>query len=173
MILPIVLYGSKTLRNKAHDIDKKDSFTELATNMAHTLKTQKGYGLAGPQVAVLKNIFVIDATAGGENGTETDVKMYVNPEILDYSAEEIYFSEGCFSIPGVFEDVIRPDKIEVRYRNENFDVREETLDGLTARIFQHEYDHLQGILFIDRLNSLRKRMIKSKLKHIAHRSILS
>lgn len=75
MILPIVLYGSKTLRSKAHDFDKEDSFIELATNMIHTLKTQKGYGLAGPQVAVLKNIFVIDATAGGEKGTDADIRM--------------------------------------------------------------------------------------------------
>ena len=171
MILPIVLYGSKILRNKAYDIDAGDNFTELAANMTLTLKNQQGYGLAGPQVAVSKNIFVIDTTSVNKDGTAPDVKMYLNPEILDYSAKELYYNEGCFSIPGIFEDVIRPDKIEVRYRNENFDIREETLDGLTARIFQHEYDHLQGILFIDRLSSLRKRMIKSKLKKIARQSM--
>ncbi|WP_320112786.1 peptide deformylase [Draconibacterium orientale] len=171
MILPIVLYGSKILRNKAHDIDAEDNFTELAANMALTLKKQQGYGLAGPQVAALKNIFVIDTTSLNEDATVPEVRMYLNPEILDYSKEELYYNEGCLSIPGIFEDVIRPDKIEVRYRNENFDVREVTLDGLVARIFQHEYDHLQGILFIDRLSSLRKRMIKSKLKQVARRSI--
>ncbi|WP_321997705.1 peptide deformylase [Draconibacterium orientale] len=171
MILPIILYGSKILRSKTHDIDAEDDFTELAANMALTLQKEQGCGLAGPQVAVLKNIFVIDTTSVNNDETAPVVKMYLNPEILEYSTEEYYYNEGCLSIPGIFENVIRPDKIAVRYRNENFDIREETLDGLVARIFQHEYDHLQGILFIDRLSSLRKRMIKSKLKQIARSSM--
>ncbi|MBN1986831.1 MAG: peptide deformylase [Prolixibacteraceae bacterium] len=172
MILPIVLYGSKILRSKAPDIGRDDNFTELAENMILTLKNQQGYGLAGPQVNVLKNIFIIDTTSVNEEGTEPAVKTYFNPEILDYNTDEVYYNEGCLSIPGIYEDVIRPDKIEVRYRDENFDVKEETLGGMAARIFQHEYDHLQGILFIDRLSVLRKKMINSKLKQIARRSII-
>lgn len=171
MILPIILYGSKTLRNKAHDIDAGDNFTGLAENMILTLKNQQGYGLAGPQVDVLKNIFIIDTTSVNEEGTQPAVKTYLNPEILDYNTEEVYYNEGCLSIPGIYEDVIRPDKIEVRYRDENFDVKEETLEGMVARIFQHEYDHLQGILFIDRLSILRRKMINGKLKQIARKSI--
>lgn len=171
MILPIVLYGSKILRNEALDIDKGDDFIELAANMSLTLKKDHGYGLAGPQVAVLKNIFIIDTTSAPNEGTEAGVKTYINPEILHYHTEETFFNEGCLSIPGIFEDVKRPDKIEVRYRNENFDVVEETLNGLTARIFQHEYDHLQGILFIDHLSAIRKRLIKGKLKQITRKKI--
>lgn len=170
MILPIVLYGSKILRNKAFDIDKGDNFTELVSEMTLTLQKYNGYGLAGPQVAVSKNIFIIDTTSLHEEGVEPGVKAYINPEILNYNTENIFFSEGCLSIPGIFEDVKRPDKIEVRYRNENFDIREETLEGMVARIFQHEYDHLQGILFIDHINAIRKRMIKSKLMQIARES---
>ena len=171
MILPIILYGSKTLRNKAMDIDKGDKFIELAANMALTLKKQQGYGLAGPQVSVSKNIFIIDTTSVLQEGIKPEVKTYINPEILNYNTEEVYYNEGCLSIPDIFEDVKRPNKIEVRYRNENFDVREETLNGLVARIFQHEYDHLQGKLFIDHLSTIRKRLIKSKLKQIVRKNI--
>ena len=170
MILPIVLYGSKVLRNKAYDIDKGDNFIELASEMALTLKKYNGYGIAGPQVAVSKNIFIIDTTSLRGEAIKTGVKAYINPEILNYNTEYIFCSEGCLSIPGIFEDVNRSDKIEVRYRNENFDIREKTLEGMVARIFQHEYDHLQGILFIDHINAIRKRMIKRKLMHIAQES---
>lgn len=169
MILPIVIYGSKILRNKALDIDIGDNFIELAANMSLTLKKERGYGLAGPQVSVLKNIFVIDTTSVPDEIEEPGVKTFINPEILHYNTHEIFFKEGCLSIPGIFEDVKRPEKIEVRYRNENFDVREEALDGLVARIFQHEYDHLQGILFTDRLSPIRKRLIKGKLKQIVRK----
>lgn len=92
-----------------------------------------------------------------EDGIELVEKMYINPEIIDYNIETVYYKEGCLSIPGINEDVLRPDKIEVRYRDENFDCHEEILEGLVARIFQHEYEHLQGIPFIDKLSVLKKK----------------
>jgi len=167
MNLPIVIYGSSVLRKKAFDIDEGDNFKELATNMSLTLKNAKGIGLAGPQVGLLKNIFVIDTTLLKDNGIDPIEKVCINPQIKNYSENPGYYNEGCLSIPGIFEDVIRPDKVEVRYRDELFEWHEEILDGITARIFQHEYDHLQGILFIDRLSKLRRRMLKSKLNRIS------
>ncbi|MBN2213629.1 MAG: peptide deformylase [Bacteroidales bacterium] len=166
MILPIIKYGSKVLRKKAFDLDKGDDFDKTARNMMLTLKNADGIGLAGPQVGLLKNIFIIDTTPFKDKGVEIVEKAYFNPSIIHLSDNSVYYNEGCLSIPGINEDVLRPDKIEVRYRDQNFDWHEEVLDGLAARIFQHEFDHLQGILFIDKLSPLRKKLIKNKLREI-------
>jgi len=154
------------LRKKAFDIDKGDNFSEIAANMALTLKKAEGLGLAGPQVGIMKKIFVIDTSPLKDKGVEIVEKKYFNPYINHFSENNISYNEGCLSIPGINEDVFRPDKIEVRYRDENFDLREEVLDGLVARIFQHEFDHLQGILFIEKLSPLRKKLIKRRLREI-------
>lgn len=98
-------------------------------------------------------------------------KAFLNPVILHHDDHTIWYNEGCLSIPGIYEDVIRPEKVEVRYRDLNFDWKEETLTGLEARIFQHEYDHLQGILFVDRLSAIRRKMIRGKLHQIAIRNM--
>jgi len=164
MILPIIKYGSSLLRKKGFDIDAGDDFTEMSVNMALTLKNAEGIGLAGPQVGMLKNLFVIDTTPIKE--VEPIEKVFFNPIIIHYSEVLVYYNEGCLSIPGINEDVLRSDKTEVRYRNEKFDWQEEVLEGLIARIFQHEFDHLQGILFIDKLSPLRKKLIKNKLREI-------
>jgi peptide deformylase len=169
MILPIHKYGSPVLRKKAFNIDKGDLFKEIAENMTLTLKKSDGIGLAGPQVGTLKNIFIIDTTTLKDKGFEKVEKAYFNPVIIHYSDNTVCYNEGCLSIPGINEEVLRPDKIEVRYLDENFDWREEVLDGLIARIFQHEYDHLQGVLFIDRLSQLKKKLIKEKLQEIKKR----
>lgn len=166
MILPIIKYGSKVLRKKAFDLDKGDDFAETARDMMQTLKNADGIGLAGPQIGLLKNIFIIDTTPLKDKGVEIVEKAYLNPSITWFGDNSVYYNEGCLSIPGINEDVLRPDKIEVRYRDQNFDWHEEELDGLTARIFQHEFDHLQGILFIDKLSPLRKKLIKNKLREI-------
>ena len=166
MLLPIIKYGSSLLRKKAFDIDLGDSFTEIGSNMMNTLKNAEGIGLAGPQVAVLKNIFIIDTTPIQNDEIEPIEKIYINPEIINYDSDNAYYNEGCLSIPGINEDVIRPSQIEVRYRDENFDIQEEILEGITARIYQHEYDHLQGMLFIDRLSAIRRKMIAKKIKQI-------
>jgi peptide deformylase len=172
MVLPIILYGSTVLRKRAFDIDKEDNLKEIVSNMVGTLKQAKGIGLAGPQVDLLKNIFIIDTTPLEGNNMEMVEKVCLNPEIIHYADTKAYYEEGCLSIPGIFEEVKRPEQVEVRYRDENFEWQEEVLTGITARIFQHEYDHLQGVLFIDRINALRRKMIRSKLKKISHHKSL-
>jgi len=166
MILPVIKYGSPLLRRRASEIDKGDPFTELASNMSLTLKQAKGIGLAGPQVGVLKNIIIIDTSPFMDEGIVTVEKAYFNPVILNCSDSMETYNEGCLSIPEIHEDIMRPDKIEVRYRDEHFEWHEEVLDGIVARIFQHEYDHLQGVLFIDHLNTVKKMLIRNKLKEI-------
>jgi len=166
MILPIIKYGSSVLRKKAFDIDKGDNFSEITANMAGTLKKADGIGLAAPQIGMLKSLFIVDTTPLKDKGVEIVEKVYFNPVVIHYSENNVCYNEGCLSIPGINEEVLRPEKIEVSYRDENFDWREEILDGLIARIFQHEYDHLQGVLFIDKLSPLRKKLLKNKLREI-------
>ncbi|MDA3817804.1 MAG: peptide deformylase [Prolixibacteraceae bacterium] len=166
MILPIIKYGASVLRNKASVIDKGDDFENLSANMFETLKKAQGIGLAGPQVNVLKNMFVIDTTPFDDGTTPKIEKAFFNPEILHFSDENENYEEGCLSIPGIFESVIRPSSIEVRYRDINFDIKKEKIGGIEARIFQHEYDHLEGILFIDRIHKLRRKLINKKLQKI-------
>ena len=146
---------------------------ELVRNMAFTLKKADSIGLAGPQVGILKNLFIIDTSPLEDKGVEIVEKAYFNPDIIHYSENIVYYNEGCLSIPGINEDVLRPDKIEVRYRDENFDWHEDVLEGLVARIFQHEFDHLQGILFVDKLSALKKKMIRNKLLEIKNNKRIS
>jgi peptide deformylase len=169
MILTIIKIGSPMLRKKSYDIDENDDFKEIATNMFQTIKKYNGIGLAGPQVSVLKNIFIIDSNPLKEKGIMPVEKVIVNPEILNFSDDTAYYTEGCLSIPDIFEDLLRPENVEVRYRDENYDLHEEVLNGVVARIFQHEYDHLQGILFVDRLNPLKRNLIKGKLRKTGER----
>lgn len=166
MILPIVKYGASILRQKALEIDKGDDFQNLTNNMMATLKQSKGIGLAGPQIASAKNIFIIDTTPLAADGVAPLEKVYINPGILHLGDHTVYYKEGCLSIPDIYEEVLRPDSLMVRYRDLNFDLREETLNGIVARIFQHEYDHLQGILFVDHINGIRKRLLRGKLRRI-------
>ncbi len=167
MEIPIVIYGSPVLRKKSYDVEEKYAFRGLVENMFQTLKAKEGIGLAAPQVGLLKNLFIIDTTPLEKEETGILEKAYINPEILSRGAETNYFSEGCLSIPGIFEEVKRPDKIEVRYRDIHFRWQEQTMEGIASRIFQHEYDHLQGILFIDHLHTLRKKLLRKKLNKIS------
>lgn len=167
--MPIVIYGSPVLRKKTFDLDTGDDFVQLAENMKETLKYAQGIGLAGPQVGLLKSIFVVDTTPLETDDIESVEKVFLNPVILEHDDNTSWYNEGCLSIPGIFEDVNRPGKVEVRYRDLNFDWHQETLDGIEARIFQHEYDHLQGVLFIDRLSAIKKKLLKSKLNQISRK----
>lgn len=167
--MPIVIYGSPVLRKKTFELDAGDDFVQLAENMKKTLKNAEGIGLAGPQVGLLKSIFVVDTTPLENDGIESVEKVFLNPVILEHDNNTSWYNEGCLSIPGIFEDVKRPEKVEVRYRDLNFDWQEEMLTGLEARIFQHEYDHLQGILFVDRLSAIRKKLIRGKLNQISQK----
>ncbi|MDD4226348.1 MAG: peptide deformylase [Mariniphaga sp.] len=110
---------------------------------------------------------IIVTTPMGNSEIEPVEKVFLNPVILNQDDNKTWYKEGCLSIPGIFEDVKRPEKVEVRYRDLNFDWKEEILTGLESRIFQHEYDHLQGILFVDRLSAIRKKIIRGKLHTIA------
>lgn len=173
MKMPIVIYGSPVLRKKSFELDTGDDFIQLAENMKETLKNAGGIGLAGPQVGILKSIFVVDTTPMESDDIEPVEKVFLNPAILGHDDNTTWYNEGCLSIPGIFEDVKRPEKVEVRYHDLNFDWKEETLTGLEARVFQHEYDHLQGILFVDRLSSLRKKLLRGRLNQIVKKKYVT
>ena len=154
MIVPIIKYGSPILRKHSGIVSEEDNLIQISANLFDTLKKEGGIGLAAPQTGILKRAFVIDTSTMIEDnkGFEKYAQFFLNPEILWQSPDEIYFQEGCLSIPGIYEDVLRSDKIRVRYSDINFIVIEEELDGIKARVFQHEYDHLEGILFLYRLS---------------------
>lgn len=168
MALQIIKYGSPVLRKKSVEVTKNDNSALMSEKLFYSLKKEGGLGLAGPQLEILKRIFVIDTSLLAEKDT-TITKIeeaIVNPEIVWLSKEKEYYNEGCLSIPGIFEDVLRPETIEVRYYDLNFNRIEERIDGIKARIFQHEYDHLEGILFIDKLSSLKRKLLAGKLNKI-------
>ena len=177
MILPIVAYGDPVLRKLGKDIDKDyPGLEELLANMEETMKNAQGVGLAAPQIGKDIRLFLIDASPFAEN-EELDAeereflknfkRTFINARIVEEEGDEWAFNEGCLSIPNINEDVYRPETIRVRYLDEKFDPKEEVLDGLAARIFQHEYDHIEGVLFTDRLSSLKKRLLKKKLENIS------
>lgn len=141
---------------------------EIATNLFETLKKNHGVGLAAPQTGILKRAFVIDTTLllDDNERVEKYEKVFINPEIIWAGSNEVCFTEGCLSIPGIKEDVMRPEKIRVRYLDMSFTRIEEEFDGMKSRIFQHEYDHLEGVLFIDKLSHLRRKFLTTKLNKI-------
>lgn len=177
MILPIVAYGDPVLKKKAKEITPEyPDFKELLENMFETMYGAHGVGLAAPQIGRAIRLFLVDTTpfADDENLSEEErdelgsfKKVFINAEILTEEGEEWPFSEGCLSIPGINEDVFRQPDITIRYQDENFKEHTETYSGLIARVIQHEYDHIEGILFTDKLSSLKKRLIKGKLTNIS------
>ena len=177
MILPIVAYGDPVLRKVATEITKDyPDLEKLITNMKETMYNASGVGLAAPQIGKAIRLFVIDASPFAEDEELSDKdraalkdfnKVFINAKIIEEEGEEWVFNEGCLSIPDVREDVIRKPNITIEYLDENFEKHTESLDGLAARVFQHEYDHIEGILFTDKLSSLKKRIIKKKLENIS------
>lgn len=156
------------LRKRATDIKEGTDLTELIKDMYETMHAAHGIGLAAPQIGKSIRLFVVDGTTLDDEPTLVDFKrIFVNPTILDETGDEWDFEEGCLSIPNIREDVARPEKVRIKYFDENWKAHEEEFDGMKARIIQHEYDHLEGKLFIDYLTSLKKRMIKSKLGNIS------
>ncbi|QMU64700.1 MAG: peptide deformylase [Flavobacteriaceae bacterium] len=181
MILPIVAYGDPVLRKTGEEItaDYPD-LKELIANMKETMYNAKGVGLAASQIGKAIRLFIIDAVpfADDESISKEEQaalknfkQVFINAQILKEEGYEWGFSEGCLSIPDVVEEVYRKKKITISYQDENFTTHEETLTGLAARIFQHEYDHIEGILFTDKLTSLKKRIIKKKLDNISRGKI--
>jgi peptide deformylase len=176
MVLPIVAYGDPVLKKEAEDIDKDyPKLNELIANMFETMEHAQGVGLAAPQVGLSIRLFVVDTTPFVDEddddpeleGLKDFRRVFINPIILEESGDKWNFNEGCLSIPGIREDVSRQPTITIEYYDENFELKEETYDGLRARVIQHEYDHVDGILFTDRLNPLRKQFLRKKLDNIS------
>ncbi|MBG9377536.1 peptide deformylase [Panacibacter sp. DH6] len=178
MILPIVAYGADVLRKVAIDIDQDypqlDKFIE---DMWETMYASNGVGLAAPQVNKSIRLFVIDSAQifehqeDDEKGKYPDEpgtkKVFINAHIVEFGGEDWGYNEGCLSIPKIREDIMRPEEVTIEYLDEKLQPHTETFTGLTARIIQHEYDHIEGKLFIDYLKPLRKKMLKGKLTDIS------
>ena len=171
MILPIYIYGHPVLRKVTRDIDPNNypNLKELIDNMFETMYQAEGVGLAAPQVGLEDRVFVVDLTplADEEHPEFKDMKkVFINAHITERAGELTIIEEGCLSIPGVHEKVSREDEIRIKYLDENLQAHDEIFNGYLARVIQHEYDHLDGILFTDKISLLRKRMNKSKLTNM-------
>lgn len=177
MTLPIIAYGDPVLRKVGDEIDKDyPKLKELISNMWETMYNASGVGLAAPQIGLPIRLFLVDTTPFSEdeelskeeqaqlNGFK---RVFINAQIEEETGDEWPFNEGCLSIPDIREDVHRKERIKITYQDENFDEHVETFDGLLARVIQHEYDHIEGILFTDKLSSLKKRLLKGRLANIS------
>ncbi|MDD7885007.1 peptide deformylase [Flavivirga sp. 57AJ16] len=177
MILPIVAYGDPVLKKKGTEITKTyPDLDVLLDNMFETMYNAYGVGLAAPQIGLPIRLFLVDTkpfaededlTAEEQKALKDFKRVFINAKIIKEEGDEWAFNEGCLSIPDVREDVFRQPKITVEYVDENFEPHTETFDGLIARVIQHEYDHIEGILFTDKLSSLKKRLIKGRLVNIS------
>ena len=177
MTLPIYAYGHPILRQKTEEIDTNYSdLKSLVDNMWETMYNANGVGLAAPQIGKSIRLFIVD-TAPFANDEELDSserkkiidfkKVFINPVILSKSSNLCSFTEGCLSVPDIRENVKREDKIVINYLNEKFEKQILELDGLCARVVQHEYDHIEGILFTDKISSFKRKIISNKLKNIS------
>ena len=176
MILPIVGYGDPVLRKVGEVLSPEHpNLKETIANMYETMYKAYGVGLAAPQVGLSIRLFVIDTTPFGDDDDlpideQQQLKgfkrTFINAKMLKEEGEIWGFNEGCLSIPDVREDVFRNERITIEYCDEDFNVKTETFDGLIARVIQHEYDHIEGILFTDLISSLKKQLIKKKLQNI-------
>ena len=181
MIYPIVAYGDPVLKRVADEIDENfEGLDKLISDMYETMEGAQGVGLAAPQIGKSIRLFIVDATSFGEDEDleeeerevlKTFRKAFINPIILEEAGEEWDFEEGCLSIPGIREDISRKDQVVIEYYDENWELKEETYVGIAARIIQHEYDHVEGVLFTDKLSSLRKRLLKKRLTNISKGSV--
>jgi peptide deformylase len=177
MILPIVAYGDPVLKKIGVDINKEyPNLDALLENMFETMYNAYGVGLAAPQIGLAIRLFIVDTTpfSDDEELTEEEQKaldgfkqVFINAKIIKEEGDEWAFNEGCLSIPDVREDVFRKPKVTIEYLDENFKPHTEVFDGLIARVIQHEYDHIEGVLFTDKLSSLKKRLIKGRLGNIS------
>mgnify|MGYP000983718360 CR=1 FL=1 len=171
MILPIYIYGHPALRRVTKDIDPENypNLDELIENMFETMYHAEGVGLAGPQVGLEDRIFVVDLSplADEDHPEFKDFKkVFINAHIKERSGSLAVVEEGCLSIPGIHEKVTREDEIHIEYLDENHKPHDEAYTGYMARVIQHEYDHLDGVMFTDKISPLRKRMIRSKLSNM-------
>lgn len=177
MILPIVAYGDPVLKKRATEISKDyPNLEQIIANMYETMYGAHGVGLAAPQVGLSIRLFLVDTAPFSDDESYTSEEQaelkafkrtFINAKILEESGEEWSFNEGCLSIPNVREEVWRCPKIKIEYQDEDFTTHVEEFDGLIARVIQHEYDHIEGVLFTDKVSSLKKRLLKGKLTNIS------
>jgi len=177
MVLPIIAYGDPVLRKVGSTIDKDyPDLEKLISNMKDTMKNARGVGLAAPQIGKAIRLFLVDTAPFAEddeldekerNFLKGYKKVFINAKILKEEGDKWAFGEGCLSIPNINEDVSREETVTIEYQDENFKKHTETVSGLAARVIQHEYDHIEGILFTDKLSSLKKRLLKKKLENIS------
>lgn len=168
MILPIIAYGDPVLKKEAEEISKDyPALAELIENMFETMYNAKGVGLAAPQIGKSIRLFVVDGEPMDEEELKGFKKVFINPEILEEEGEKWEFNEGCLSIPDIRGEVSRHGDITIDYFDENFEQQTERFSGLKARIIQHEYDHIEGILFTDYFTPLKRQMMKRKLDNIS------
>lgn len=166
MVYPVYIYGSPVLRAETEEVGKDyPELKKLVDDMFETMYAAEGVGLAAPQIGKDLRMFVVDVSPFGKSDpAAADYKrVFINPEIYEESEMEVLMNEGCLSLPGLHEDVYRPETIRIRYVDENFNEHDEELDGWRARAVQHEYDHIEGMVFTDRLSSLRRTLLKNKL----------
>src|SRR6218665_1118670 len=184
MILPIVVYGDPVLRKVGVDIDKNyEGLDQLIKDMFETMYNAKGVGLAAPQIGKAIRLFIVDTEPFAESEDDEDddeftpeqkkelqafKKVFINAQILEESGEEWKFNEGCLSIPKIREDVSRKGDIDIEYYDEKFVKHRETYTGVIARVIQHEYDHIEGKLFTDKISPFKRKMISGKLNDIAN-----
>jgi len=170
MILPIVPYGDLMLRTKCKNIDADyPNLSELVVNMVQTMMASNGIGLAAPQIDLPIRLFIV----GYPKHSKIPLKVFINPEIIEYSDQTCSMPEGCLSIPGLNAEVIRSQRIKIRYNNIKFETIEEEFDDLYARVIQHEYDHIEGKLFIDYLSNEKKQEINNQLEKICNNQIIT
>jgi peptide deformylase len=180
MILPIVAYGDPVLKKEAEEIPEDFAdLKKLVDDMFDTMYEASGVGLAAPQIGKAIRLFITDGSPFAEEleegeepdpravGIENFKQVFINPIIEEESGEEWAFKEGCLSIPKVREDVVRKEKVRITYYDENWNFKDEIYDGYAARIIQHEYDHIEGVLFTDHLSSIKKKLISKKLQNIS------
>ena len=162
------VYGDPVLRKKAEPVTVFDeALSEFVESMVDTMFEHNGIGLAAPQVGVSERVITIDASFGE---SVDNIMVLINPEILHVEGE-ISLEEGCLSVPGVWEEVVRPEKVTVHYSDVNGEEQKINADGMLARVIQHEYDHLEGILFVDRISSVKRTILAKTLKSIAEGEI--
>ena len=168
MIYPIVLYGDPVLRKSTEEVEPGTDLKELVQDMFETMKHAQGIGLAAPQIGKSIRMFVVDGTVLEDEPSMEDFRQaFINPVIVEELGENWEYEEGCLSIPNIRENVSRREKLRIRYYDEDWNLKEDDYYGLKARIIQHEYDHIEGKLFIDYLTPLKKRLLKSKLSDIS------
>ena len=168
MILPIIAYGDSVLKKRAQEINPDHpELKSLLDNMFETMYNANGVGLAAPQIGKSIRLFIVDGTAIDTLKESAFKKIFINPEIIEEEGEEWAYEEGCLSIPGIRENVLRLPKIKIKYLDENFKPFEEIYEGMKARIIQHEFDHIEGVLFVEHISPLKKQLIRNKLANIS------